>query len=117
MNKDLFKWIGVVVLPLPVANLISTLIRIFGSMFVEPDDDWPKIVAQFAFGALLSIIPGWLAPKYKTRTAYISAAVYFFLGISSVIFCNARFLDTLPSFIGLVVGGMYVENELDKKTK
>lgn len=112
---NMLRWIGTVIVPLPAAVLLSTFIRIFGMSLVEPDDCWPEIVSMFAFGVLLALLPGLIAPKFKTRVSYSSAVIYFLIGIVLIACGRTGFLAALPCFIGLAGGAFYFDVELSKK--
>lgn len=111
----MLRWIGTVIIPVPAALILSTFVRLFGMSIVEPDDDWPEVVAMFAFGALLAIIPGLIAPKFKTHVSCISASLYFITDVVLIACGRVGFLMSLPLFVGLVTGVIYFDTKLSEK--
>lgn len=116
--KTFLRWLGVVVLPLPVSTIVSTFVKLACSSFGEPDDSyWAEVVSMVAFGFLLPVASGMIAPKFDALTSRISVVVYFIVGMIFVVFGNAKFLEVLPGFIGLIIGFFAYEETRDKIQK
>lgn len=105
----ILRWIGVVVLPLPGAWLVSTLCRFGFSTMGSGDSYFQCLFESFMTGASFTVIAGSVAPKKGAVVSTVMGSlmtmfIVFCMGVYWRNITILSFFNQSAVIVGIVVG-------------
>lgn len=107
---NILRWIGTVVLPIPVMMILPPIVA-FGlslSGIIEPDTFAGQYIRALINGLVIPFVPWSLAPKHKTIAGISVAVIYFFIGLIFTVFMykdpHSGTLGQTFVLIGMILG-------------
>ena len=123
--KDLLRWIGAIVLPLPGAWLASIIIRFSWYIMGFESSVIAHIFEYFGTGAVVPLIAYYVAPRKGAATALVISLILiaftvFCMGVCWYNITVMAFLKQCVVFAGTIVGvviSFHLEKEVNKTTE